>query len=910
MPESTLSTDQWREAFAHVNALSELDANSQRERLAEIAKTNADLARRVGQLLAPEAQTQRQALTEVFTEKSSSAAPPNLQAGDAVGAYTLEREIGKGGMADVWLGRRTDGTLNRPVAIKLPMAVLPSNILAERFHRERNILAQLDHPHIARIYDAGTTAQGQPFLALEYIDGIALHDYCAQRRISLRGRVQLIIEAAGALHHAHSRLVLHRDIKPSNILVTGEGVLKLLDFGIAKLLDDDRTAEETQFTRMTGAALTPKYAAPEQLTNETVTTSTDVYGLGVVLFELLTDTVPFAEGARDLAGRLKTLDTPPTRLTEATMSEAWAQRCGARSLSAYRRALAGDLEAIVSKALRMNASERYPSALAFAEDLQRTLDSRPVLARQGLLWYRAKKFVIRQKLPLTIAAAGALASAGFGLQALQNLQQANESAARAASINGLMQGLLAGMSPDLAKTRLFSAKELLDQASTFIQSNQATAGDPELVLRMGALYLDVGAYDEARKLFSTQRDAALARGDARGQLAAQLQLADAQTRAFDLPAAQKELDLAIISAKNHLKPPDVLLAKLENLQGQLAFYRNDAEKTRTHYAAAEAQWRVVKPLDVEQLVWSLEGQANAARMTADVALARAKLDEVIALDTQHPVRSALDRARSKAFLGSVFIMDGRYLEARETLAPACLEHTERLGARHAETRVTCRNAAFSLIRIGKLDDAEARLNRLRSDTEATDEGEIASIEFNLALLALYRGDAVAAEPKLRAYAQWVAQKFGGEKSDAAFRVQRFVGEALLRQGRNEEAATVLAVVAAGQTALRTQAHPDVAVTQLLLTLATLSERTLPASQVALKRYAETLQTHRGAHHPFTLAAQAYQALLTPDTSETERQHLAERVRNELGWQTGASTLANLLVNPPKKLDVGRLPIVI
>ncbi len=905
--EPTLSTDQWREAFAHVNALSELDVAGQRARLAEIAQTDADLARRVGQLLAPDLQPQAQPFTEVFAEKSSSVAARGLQAGDAVGAYTLEREIGKGGMADVWLGRRTDGTLNRPVAIKLPMAVLPSNVLAERFHRERNILAQLDHPHIARIYDAGTTAQGQPFLALEYIDGIALHDYCAQRRVDLRGRVTLTIAAAHALHHAHSRLILHRDIKPSNILVTKEGTLKLLDFGIAKLLDDDRTAEESQFTRLTGAALTPKYAAPEQLTNDTVTTATDVYGLGVVLFELLTGALPFGEHARDMAGRLKTLSVPPMRLTEATMDEAWAQRCGARSLTAYRRALAGDLAAIVSKSLRANASERYPSALAFAEDLQRTLDSRPVLARQGLVWYRLKKFVVRQKFPLAIAAAGALASAGFGLQALQNLQQANESAARAASINGLMQGLLAGMSPDVAKTRLFSAKELLDRANAYIETSKNN--DPELVSRMGELYRDVGAYDEARKLFMTQRDAAQARNDFRGQIAAQLQLADATTKAFDLPAAQKELDLAIIASEKHLRAPDVLLAKLDNLRGQLASYRNESSVAKEHFARAEGQWRAHSPLDVEQLVWSLEGQALSARATADVNLARAKLDEVIALDLKYPVRSALDRARSKAFLGSVFIMDGRYVEARETLSAACTEHIERLGARHSETRVTCRNAAFSLIRTGGLDQAASRLTTMRAETTSDDETERAFIDNQLNLVAMYRGD-LKEESSLRAYAQLVAQRFGGEKSDVALRAQRYVAEAVLRQGRKTEAATLLTSVVAEQIARHSAVHSEVAITQLLLILASIREETLAASRSRLADCVETLRATRGDHHHFTLSAQAYLALFSPTIDAAERTRLARRVQMELGWQADSKKLTDLLMSPSTKIDFARIPIVI
>jgi eukaryotic-like serine/threonine-protein kinase len=899
--ESNVSTDQWREAFAQFNALSELDVPSRSARLAELARSNPALAQRVGVLFAPETK----AFTQVFSEKSSSATPPALKAGDAIGAYTLEREIGKGGMADVWLGRRTDGTLNRPVAIKLPMAVLPSNVLAERFHRERNILAQLDHPHIARIYDAGTTAQGQPFLALEYIDGVALHDYCTQRRIDLRGRVKLAIEAAHALHHAHSRLILHRDIKPSNILVTGEGALKLLDFGIAKLLDDDRTAEETQFTRLTGAALTPKYAAPEQLTNETVTTSTDVYGLAVVLFELLTNTLPFGDNARDLAGRLKGLNTPALRLTEAPIEEAWAQRFGVRSLARYRRALAGDLEAIVSKALRASASERYDSALAFADDLQRTLDSRPVLARQGLLWYRANKFIARQRLPLAIAAAGALASAGLGLQAVQQQQRATESSARATSINGLMKGLLTGMSPDVAKTRLFSAKELLDRANAYIETSKNN--DPEVVSRMGELYRDIGAYDEARRLFASQRDVAVARNDIRAQISASLQLADAATRAFDLAAAQKELDSIQIPLEKNVKGPDALIGQFHNLLGQLAFYGNDATTAKDRYARAEAQWRELNPIDVEKLVWSLEGQANAARMGADTKLARTKMEEVIALDEKFSVRTGLDRARSQAILGSIHIMDGRYREARSVLEPSCVEHAARLGVAHAESRVICGNSVVSMIRTGRLQQAEQQIAAMRVGNATADGNTRASLDFQAALIKMYQGDAAAAEIFLHRYAQLLAPNGSDRASDAALRVQRYVGEAMLRQGKKTEASVLLEKILSEQIALRTASHPDVAVTQVLLTLARLDETSKSTAQNTLKKCVETLRSTRGDHHHFTLAARAYLELLSPSA---EGKSLAERLRDELGWQSGAEALAAQIEKSQRTPDFARVPIVL
>jgi eukaryotic-like serine/threonine-protein kinase len=899
--ETNVSTDQWREAFAQFNALSELDAPTRRARLAELSAINPALAQRVGVLFAPETK----AFTQVFSEKSSSAAPPALQAGDAVGAYTLEREIGKGGMADVWLGRRTDGTLNRPVAIKLPMAVLPSNVLAERFHRERNILAQLDHPHIARIYDAGTTAQGQPFLALEYIDGVALHDYCTQRRVDLRGRVKLVIEAAHALHHAHSRLILHRDIKPSNILVTSEGTLKLLDFGIAKLLDDDRTAEETQFTRLTGAALTPKYAAPEQLTNETVTTSTDVYGLAVVLFELLTNTLPFGDNARDLAGRLKVLNTPVVRLTEANIDEAWAQRFGVRTLTRYRRALAGDLEAIVSKALRGNASERYDSALSFADDLQRTLDHRPVLARQGLLWYRAKKFIARQRLPLAIAAAGALASAGFGLQALQQQQRATESSARATSINGLMKGLLTGMSPDVAKTRLFSAKELLDRANAYIETSKNN--DPEVVSRMGELYRDIGEYNEAVKIFTAQRIAAKERNDPRSEISALWNLSDIHSKAGQHDKAKITLAEGAAQAKIHLRTPDVLLGKLALAHGQDASLGNKLDEAEAHYALAEAQFKALQPLDVEHLVWAIEGQAVAARAKGNLSAARIRFRDVQALDAKFPVRGDVDRLRTQSHLAIVDYIDGRFTEAWAPLQTVCESFQSRLGATHTETYSACQSFVFSSLRLGKWDEAAAMLTRLRNSTPAQ-SSRLQWFDQLQALGLMYRGRAAEGEAALAAIVR-VDAKDGVADSDAGLRARRQWAENLLRQDRTEEALSHLRGIEAKQKALRGEAHPDVALTRVLIAIGLLRKGERSAAAQVLGSALPVLRAKRGEHHQFTVAAHAYSILAGTPAAQIP---VAETLRAALGWQSGADALANLLQGGAWADGIARpdLPVVL
>src|SRR5438552_7540905 len=262
--------------------------------------------------------------------------------GAIVGAYRLVRELGRGGMGEVWLAERADGLLRRPVAVKLPVLALSRHALAERFAREREILASLTHPHIARLYDAGFAADGQPFLALEYVDGIPLTRYADDQRLGVDARLTLFGQVIGAVAHAHASLVLHRDLKPSNILVTPGGDVKLLDFGIAKLIADGRTSE-TVLTRAAGNALTLDYAAPEQIAGLPLTTAVDVYALGVVLYELLTGTRPYRlkRGTRgELEEAIASIDAAPPSRVASTEASAAAR---STSIARVRRRLGGDL---------------------------------------------------------------------------------------------------------------------------------------------------------------------------------------------------------------------------------------------------------------------------------------------------------------------------------------------------------------------------------------------------------------------------------------------------------------------------------------------------------------------------------------------------------------------------------------
>jgi len=319
--------------------------------------------------------------------------------GRIVGPYRLVRELGRGGMGSVWLAERVDGLIDRPLALKLPHAIGSFPGLAERMARERAILAALNHPHIARLYDAGLTDDGQPYLALEYVEGVPLTQSCDARKLGIDARIALFLQVLLAVQYAHNNLVLHRDLKPSNILVTAEGNVKLLDFGIAKLLAHDGSAEETDITRVGGHALTLDYAAPEQVTGAPLTTAVDVYTLGVVLYELLTGMRPYrvkAGSLVEIGEAIANADPEPPSIAGIAPAAVAAR---STTLPRLRRALAGDLDTIVEKALRKEPEERYASVGSLADDLARHRAGLPVTARPVSVWYRAARFLSRLSQP-------------------------------------------------------------------------------------------------------------------------------------------------------------------------------------------------------------------------------------------------------------------------------------------------------------------------------------------------------------------------------------------------------------------------------------------------------------------------------------------------------------------------------
>ena len=423
-----------------------------------------------------------------------AAAADTGAAGMPVGAYTLQRELGRGGMGSVWLARRTDGRYDGQVAIKFLQAALFGHAAGERFGREGRILGRLDHPYIARLLDAGHLGgdgpgAAQPYLVLEYVDGEPIDRWCDRQAQGLEARIRLFLDVLAAVEHAHNRLILHRDLKPSNILVTAAGQVKLLDFGIAKLLDDaDGSGVAGELTRRAGQAFTPAYAAPEQRAGGDVTTATDVPALGVLLFRLLAGRLP-TEGTT-LVGPA-TADTPALpRLSTA------AVRSGDAAVRRLAPALRGDLDTVVAKALKPDPAARYANAAEFAADLRRWLAHEPVQARPDGWAYRSACFLRRHRFGVGATALVLLALAGGGLAAWREAREAQQQQAQA---EGLIEFMLGDLPARLKPVGRLDALDAVGERALAYYAAQ----DPDrldaasLGRRARALHL-LGEIDEQR----------------------------------------------------------------------------------------------------------------------------------------------------------------------------------------------------------------------------------------------------------------------------------------------------------------------------------------------------------------------------------------------------------------------------
>jgi eukaryotic-like serine/threonine-protein kinase len=572
-----------------------------------------------------------------FGVAGAADAARQLVAGQQVGGYRLVRELGTGGMGSVWLAERVDGLIQRPVALKLPHLVAAhSASLAERMAREREILATLDHRNIAKLLDAGITPDGQPFLALEYVEGVPIDSVCAghdgSAPLDIPARLRLFRQVANAVAYAHGKLVVHRDLKPANILVTADGGVKLLDFGIAKLLDQGKAAE-TRLTEISGRALTPDYASPEQILGEPLTVASDVYSLGVILHELLTGTRPYRL-TRNSRGALEEaiLQSEPLQPSQAAPA-------------AQRRLLRGDLDTIVLKALKKDPQQRYATVNALADDITRHLTRRPVLARPDSRWYRLRRFAARNSLAIGAAGLVLLAVIGGAGIAVWQARVAIAERDRAEAVRGFIVSVFEEADPYQQFGRPLTAAELLVRARDDMRAQFADDALLRLSLSnmIGASLLglgDLGAAEEAAR--TTVDDAARTFGPVhRETLRARVLLAEVHAAQRDnaklRPEVAELLPLARAAAGDE---PDLLVRMLKasaDLAIEEGRFPEGAAPAQEAFQLARTRLGETHPLTAAASTLYVEALLFAgAPVDQQLAEARRGLDLALAVSGGHP----------------------------------------------------------------------------------------------------------------------------------------------------------------------------------------------------------------------------------------------------------------------------------
>ncbi len=793
-----MKSDDWRRISAAFDALCDLAPADRRRGLDELAAGDPASAAELEAMLAADALAEgalaagplglQSATDEAESEESESG---GLAPGVRLGPWRIEDRLGAGGMGEVWAAERADGTFEQRVAVKLLRRGLETDSLLRRFALERRILARLVHPGIARLVDAGSSPDGRPYFVMEHVQGRPITDWARARDLAVEARLELVLATCAAVDFAHRNLVVHRDLKPSNVLVTGAGEVKLLDFGIAKLLEPEAGSEVTE---LEGRALTPTYAAPEQIRGEPVTTATDVYALGVLLYEILTEKLPHRRARRPLSELASELE----RETIERPSNAARSVAGARA-----RRLAGDLDNIVVKALAREPERRYPSAAALADDLRRHLEGRPVSARPDTLGYRLGKFARRNRLGVGAAALVVLSLlAGLAGTAWQ-ARRAAENAGRAERVKRFLVDVFRQADPTLAQGREWSVREALERGAANL--GDELTSDPALQAdldeALAEIHRSLGLPDRAAEL----AERALATREGRLQ---RDEVAIAVSRALlgNVRLAQARP----LEARALLEPAH---AALRQRLGEDALEVAAIDGPLAHTVAEEDPERALA-------LRRHAVQVRAARLGPehlDTAIARAELAEMLDIVDRFDEAEPLYREALRGFELRLGPLDPRVARVRVQLA-GLLDRMSRpseaeplfltaievqrrvLGERHPELGDTYYYYADLLSRSERYSEAQAGYEAALEIFEVPSlDRAYALRELAINLVELGRHDEAAAR-----FEEAIAlfREFAGGEHPETWRAVAFLGVAKMGLGRLEEAEgdLVRAVAALERTA--------------------------------------------------------------------------------------------------------------
>jgi serine/threonine protein kinase/Tfp pilus assembly protein PilF len=715
-----------------------------------------------------------------------------LEEGAVLGSYRLVGRIGQGGMGTVWLAEQF-APVRRRVALKLIRPGMDTDEVMARFQSERQAIAVMEHPSIARVYEAASTPDGRPYFAMEYVEGEAITTYCDRNRLSVRARVELFIQVADGVQHAHQKAILHRDLKPSNILVAeqdGKPVPKVIDFGLAKAIGS-RDEELTRFTQAGNLMGTPKYMSPEQtlFSGARIDTRSDVFSLGIVLYELLTGSTPYdtpSSAPRDfetLVRRIREEDPPAPSSVLTRITSRKADIAGARQADAalLRRQLSGDLDWIVLKALEKEPERRYASASDLAADLRRFLDNEPVLARPPSTLYRGSKFVRRHRMAVSFAAALLLLMIGSTVSLVvgarrtaRERDRANQEAETARQVSEFMVGLFKVPDPSQARGNSITAREILDRGSSQIRSQLATQPvvQSRLMSTIGDVYAGLGLYAQAEPLL---KDALERSRKSLGPhhsvtLGIAAQLAALENNLGHYPEAEK-----------------LLTATLDD-QKRLAGGGDDATTLRTESILGSVYYHQGRYSDAEQLLSRAVDAGNSI------------------LGHDHPTMFSLISALASTY-------DGEHALAKEEALWRDLLERERrvLGPDDPNTIGTAQNLAYTLRELDRPAEAEPLLrDALAASTRVLgpEHPNTLRIRSNLADVLAATNRADEAEKMHRETLDARRRLLGPDSLDTLFSMNN-LANVLCDEGKYAEAEVLFTQALHGEIKALGENHPEV-----------------------------------------------------------------------------------------------------
>jgi serine/threonine-protein kinase len=805
----TLDPQRWKRVEAIFDRVVELGASEREHALTNECGSDLPLRAEIEALLRADSET-----AALLDMPASDAAGPLLSLADAlpeadrsgeiIGPYRLLHRLGRGGMGDVFLAERADGQFEQRVALKFVRRDFGGSFLVRRFMRERQILARLQHPKIARLLDGGISKKNEPYFAMEYVPGASIVRFCQDGGLELPARLNLFLAVCEAVQHAHRNLVVHGDLKPSNILVTVDGQVKLLDFGIARMIEAPAgTAGGETLTRSDWRPFTPEYAAPEQVRGEPISTTTDVYALGAVLYELL---------AQRRAVEIRQLTAMEIERAVCATEPATPSRVAPSGLA---RRLRGDLDTIVLKALAKAPERRYASVEALSDDLRRHLDGRPVAAQPDSLVYRSRKFARRHRLGMAAAAVLLISiMTGIGAALWQASVVARESA-RVRQVQEFMLGLFQSSDPDVSRGRDITARELLDRGSRRIELE--LAGQPNLQVELwttvGDIYRKLGLYDRAKPLL--EKAAEHARISAPGgdeRLATALAALSAVLREqSDLDRAealqQQALALRIRlfgreDARAALSLRD--LAAIASARGRF----DDSERLyRQALAIDRRAYGDEHPLvatDLDNLgvtLWRKGAYEQADLAYRDSLRLRRKL-----LDSTHP-----DLVTTLGNLAVLRSSQARYDESVALQKEVLHIRRKIYGNEHPDVALSLTNLAVVLDNAGRFSEAQSyqqKAYEIRRKVLGPHNPDTIINLNGLAVAAFRRGDFPTAAAAMRTVAeQW--RKSLGERAPAAVTALNNLGVMLTELERYAEAETMLRSALSLRREVLGSEHPDV-----------------------------------------------------------------------------------------------------